>query len=71
MKEFKELKMLMRQMDLNTTDVSKLMGVSIHTVSKWVRGERTPARSAVCLVNVLLTLSAVMPDLMSHLGLRE
>lgn len=45
-----------------------LLGVPVYTLRKWLTGQRVPSAAAVRLVDVLLTLEALAPDMLAALA---
>lgn len=52
---------------MSDTKAADLMGVPVFTLRKWTTGERSPNAAAVRLLDVLLTLEALAPDLLDAL----
>lgn len=42
-----------------------LLGVPVFTLRKWLTGQRVPSAAAVRLVDVMLTLEAMAPDMLA------
>lgn len=54
---------------LDESRAAGLLGVPVFTLRKWLSGQRSPNAAAVRLVDVLTTLSALAPDVLSALEL--
>lgn len=63
-----DLNALRVSLSLSEQGLADLMGVPIHTLKKWLAGQREPSASAIRLVDVLITLSVVAPDILSSLA---
>lgn len=59
--------LLLRQ-GMTDTQGAALLGVPVYTLRKWLTGQRVPSAAAVRLVDVLLTLEALAPDMLAALA---
>lgn len=59
---------LLQRQGLTDTQGAALLGVPVFTLRKWLTGQRTPSAAAVRLVDVLLTLEALAPDMLAALA---
>lgn len=55
------IKQLMIRLDLSEKDASVYLGVPIHTLRKWIKGERIPGSATRRLLYVLGVVEAVAP----------
>ena len=60
------LALLYRQ-KLTEAQGAALLGVPVYTLRKWLTGQRVPSAAAVRLVDVLMTLEALSPDMLAAL----
>lgn len=60
------LALLYRQ-KLTEAQGAALLGVPVYTLRKWLTGQRVPSAAAVRLVDVLMTLEALAPDMLAAL----
>ena len=66
--EFKAtLAALLTRRKLTDTRAAALLGVPVYTLRKWLTGQRVPSAAAVRLVDVLMTLEALSPDMLAAL----
>lgn len=54
-------------LDMSLPDASKHLGVPIHTLRKWISGERAPNASAIRLIEVMGLVKTLCPDVHKHL----
>ena len=59
---------LLHRQGLTDPQGAALLGVPVYTLRKWLAGQRTPSAAAVRLVDVLLTLEALAPDMLAALA---
>ena len=59
---------LLKRQGLTDTQGAALLGVPVFTLRKWLTGQRSPSAAAVRLVDVLLTLEALAPDMLAALA---
>ena len=52
---------------LSDTRAAGLLGVPVFTLRKWTAGQRSPSAAAHRLLDVLLTLEAIAPDVLGAL----
>lgn len=58
---------LLYRQKLTEAQGAALLGVPVHTLRKWTSGQRVPSAAAVRLVDVVLTLEAMAPDMLAAL----
>lgn len=59
---------LIERQGLTPGQASALLGVPVYTLRKWLAGQRVPSAAAVRLVDVLLTLETLAPDMLAALA---
>ena len=52
---------------LSETGFAHYLGVPIHTLKKWLSGQRMPTSAALRLIEVLEVLQAIAPGIVQHL----
>jgi len=68
MTQFKtDLLPLIERQALTDTRAAGLLGVPVFTLRKWTSGQRAPSAAAHRLLDVLLTLEALVPDVLAAL----
>lgn len=58
---------LLTRRKLTDTRAAALLGVPVYTLRKWLAGQRAPSAAAIRLLDVLLTLEALAPDMLASL----
>lgn len=68
MNQFKtDLLALIERQALTDTRAAGLLGVPVYTLRKWTAGQRAPSAAAHRLLDVLMTLEALVPDVLAAL----
>lgn len=68
MTQFKtDLLALIERQALTDTRAAGLLGVPVYTLRKWTAGQRAPSAAAHRLLDVLMTLEALVPDVLAAL----
>lgn len=61
------LTLTMTRLSMSDTMLSTYLGCPVHTVRKWLTGERQPSAAVIRLLDVLGTVEALAPDLHASL----
>lgn len=68
MTQFKtDLLAMMERQSLTEARAAGLLGVPVYTLRKWTAGQRAPNAAAHRLLDVLMTLEALVPDVLAAL----